>query len=161
MSYNSSGGIGGGSKMKKRIVLVVVLAVLLAASAYAQTTNFFQLVNTGTVQDVEAAIRNGADVNALDLNGMTPLMWAGSPEVVAALLKAGADINAQDSYYGRTTLMGWIIYTEDPEAINVLLDAGADAKVKDKAGKTALDYAKENWRFKGTEAYRRLQEASE
>jgi hypothetical protein len=50
--------------MKKRIV-VVVLAVLIAASAYGQTTGLFELVKTGTPQDVQAAISKGADVNAL------------------------------------------------------------------------------------------------
>ena len=50
--------------MKKRIVVAVVLAVLLAASAaYAQTKDFFELVKTGTPQDVQKAISNGADVN--------------------------------------------------------------------------------------------------
>ena len=34
----------GGNKVRKRIIVAGVLAVLLAASAYAQTTNFFELV---------------------------------------------------------------------------------------------------------------------
>ncbi len=52
------------------------------------------------------------------------------------------------------------MYYEIPDKIIALLDAGADAKLKDKNGRTALDYAQENWRFADTEAYRRLQEAS-
>jgi hypothetical protein len=49
--------------VKKRIVFAVVLAVLMAASAYAQTKQLFAVVQTGTPQDVKAAIDKGADVN--------------------------------------------------------------------------------------------------
>jgi len=39
-----------GTKVRNRIIVAVVLAVLLAASTYAQTTNFFELVKTGTLR---------------------------------------------------------------------------------------------------------------
>jgi ankyrin repeat protein len=52
------------------------------------------------------------------------------------------------------------MYGEAPDIITALLDAGADAKVKDEKGKTAFDYALENWRMAGTEVIRRLEEAS-
>ena len=42
----------------------------------------------------------------------------------------------------------------------VLLNAGADAKAKDKDGKTAFDYAKDNDALKGTDALKKLEEAS-
>ena len=114
--------------MKKRIVVVVVLAALMAASAFAQ--EFFQLVTAGTPRDVQAAINNGADVNARDAAGMnTPLMDA-------------AENNP------------------NPEVIILLLKAGADAKAKDKHGKTAFDYANDNQKLKGTAALKQLEEAS-
>ena len=46
------------------------------------------------------------------------------------------------------------------EIIIVLLKAGADAKVKDNKGKTAFEYAQNNAKLKGTDAYRQLEEAS-
>ncbi|MGA2381590.1 MAG: hypothetical protein ABSG85_20005 [Spirochaetia bacterium] len=49
---------------------------------------------------------------------------------------------------------------QKPEVITTLLKAGADAKAKDDDGKTAFDYAQSNDRLKGTDAFRRLQEAS-
>jgi hypothetical protein len=50
--------------VKKRIVVVAVLTVLVAASVYAQSwyngTDFLELVKTGTPQDIQAAINQGA-----------------------------------------------------------------------------------------------------
>lgn len=60
--------------MKKRIAVALVLAVLFRASAYAQTTDFFKLVNRGTPEAVQTAIKAGADVNARNNDGLTPLM---------------------------------------------------------------------------------------
>lgn len=114
-----------------RIVVAVALASLVALSSiYAQTTDFFELVKTGTPQRIQAAIDKGADLKAQDKDGLTALMWA-----------AG--------------------YNQNPEVISTLLKAGADAKVKDHAGKAVFDYALDNENLKGTDAYRRLQEASQ
>ena len=52
-------------------------------------------------------LKAGADVNAKDTNGVTPLMHAAgsctNPETIAVLLKAGADIHAKDKL-GHTAL---------------------------------------------------------
>ena len=148
--------------MKTRTAFLVVLTILIAASAYAQTKSFIDVVKLGGTLEVQAAISNGADVNARGMSGETPLMWAcyfQFYEVVSILIKAGADVNAQD-LNGFTALMWAAMYYEIPDRIFDLLDAGADARLKDKAGKTALDFAKLNWKFAETEAYRRLEAAS-
>ena len=44
--------------------------------------------------------------------------------------------------------------------VTLLLDRGADPKLRDKEGKRPVDYAKENEALKGTDVYRRLQNAS-
>jgi len=53
------------------------------------------LVRTGTPQQVQAAINQGADLEARDKEGMTALMYAAAlnpnAEVIMRLLKAGAD----------------------------------------------------------------------
>ena len=96
------------NNVRKRIVVAVVLAFLLTASTYGQTSSFFELVKTGTSQSVQAAIKQGAEVNAQDNYGRTPLMHAATfsrnPEVITVLVKAGANVNARDNY-GWTALM--------------------------------------------------------
>jgi hypothetical protein len=40
------------------------------------------------------------------------------------------------------------------------LAGSGSAKAKDNRGKTTFDYAQENWRLKGTDALKQLEEAS-
>ena len=150
--------------MNTQMVVAVVLTVLLAASAYAQTTDFFELAKTGTPQDVQAAISKGADVNAQGDAGLTALMFAAgnnqNPKVITTLLKAGAAVNAQN-IYGATALMLAAEYNKNSKVITTLLRAGADMRRKDNEGKTAFDYAKDNDKLKGTDALLQLQKASQ
>jgi len=125
---------------------MVVLAAFLVASAYAQTTDFFNLVKTGTPQSVQAAIRQGADVNAKDPTGQgrTALMYAAefnpSVEVITTLLKAGADVNAQE-YNGASALFYAAGENPNPKVVAELLRAGADLKTRNHYGMTVLMYA--------------------
>ena len=101
---------------------ILILLVFISASAYAQTADFFKLVSQGgSPQDVQAAISKGADVNARDKDGRTPLMMAAQynqdTEVITILLKAGADIEARDSVHGGTVLM-WGAMNENPEVFS-------------------------------------------
>jgi ankyrin repeat protein len=128
----------------------------------AQTTDLFESVKAGMPESVQAAISKGADVNARDKNGFTPLMVAAihneNPEVIIALLKAGADVDARDAY-GTTPLMHAAQSNHNPEVISTLLKAGADPKAKNRFKKTAFDFVQNNKNLKGTDSYRQLQEA--
>jgi ankyrin repeat protein len=123
--------------VNRRIVVALVLAVLMATAAYAQTTLLFGVVQKGTPQDVQAAIDMGADVNARDKGGATPLIWAANvnpnPDVITTLLKAGADIELRGTYEGVTAL--WIAAwsASNPEVVTTLLKAGADINSRDEA----------------------------
>jgi ankyrin repeat protein len=145
----------GGHKVEKRIVLTVVLAVLFAASTYAQTTDFLTLVANGTTQQVQDAIKQGADMKTLGFNNMTPLMAAAMgnprPGVIKALLKAGADLTTRDTT-GMTALMLAAYENPSTDAINALLNAvdnyghlGANMLYdKNPIGETVLMFAAEN-----------------
>ncbi len=92
-------------------------------------------------------IDEGADVNARDKEGRTPLMhmytpletlrisdWAvDSGAYVKTLLEAGADVNAKDDHQ-KTVLM----YASDVITIKYLIAAGADINAQDDQGNTAL-----------------------
>jgi len=113
----------------------------------AKTTDFFELVKTGTPEDIQGALNKGANVNAQDNNGLTPLMYAAmnnkNPEVITTLLKVGADLEDRDKN-GGTVLIYASSYNQNPEVIIVLLNAGADINAQDKNGGTPLMYAARN-----------------
>lgn len=92
-------------------------------------------------------VRAGADVNARDQYGNTPLMRAANanrnPAVITALVNAGAVVNATNNH-GETALMMAAHMNPNPAVIAALLDAGADATVKDSHGNSVLDAARVN-----------------
>ncbi len=97
-----------------------------------------------TAPIVRLLLEHGADPNAQDQEGVTPLMlacrvnpdWASNPEgVIHALLEAGATVNQRD-HQGRTALFDACQVRSS--ALSLLLAAGADANAEDHTGHTPL-----------------------
>jgi len=123
--------------------------------------------NTYNINAIKSLIIAGADVNAKNESGRTPLIncfveFSGSDDyfvvfsalygcknIVKLLINSGADINQQDDE-GKTALI-YAIALFDSEGIGYtapiikdLLNAGADINLKDKDEKSALDYASDS-----------------
>ncbi|HEY0776707.1 MAG TPA: ankyrin repeat domain-containing protein, partial [Gemmatirosa sp.] len=105
---------------------------------------------------VDLLLAAGADVNARDGVGRTPLLWAANPwnaRVLAQLLARGADPRAVDRD-GATALMRLAYPRDDADAeerggapldaLAVLLRAGVDPAARRADGATALDLARRN-----------------
>ncbi|MBQ3456518.1 MAG: ankyrin repeat domain-containing protein, partial [Synergistaceae bacterium] len=69
-----------------------------------------------------------------------------------------ANLNANDKY-GRTALIEAATWRRT-ETVNALIQAGSNVKHKDNSGKTALDYARENYNLRYSDALKRLEELS-
>ena len=149
--------------MKKGIKLAFVAAVLLAAGAVAaaQSANerLWDAALSGTAADVRAAIKAGADVNARNELGVTPLMGAAysntNPDVVKALIAAGANVNAR-AEDGKTVLMEAASWNDNPDVLKVLIEAGANKYARDEDGNRAIDLLEireDKDEFYGTDAY--------
>ncbi len=127
-----------------RFLAVFVAFVFVALPALADGADaLFDAAREGTADDVKAAIAAGADANAREEHGSTPLHAAAginpNPAVVAALLAGGADAAARD-LSGRTPLHK-AIWNDEPAVIEALIDAGANPNARDKGGDTPLHLA--------------------
>ena len=112
---------------------------------------------------ITTLIHAGANPNVIDRTDRTPLLRAAefnaNPKVAVALVQGGADINAVRGFDGGTALMYAARWSKNPEVVVALIMMGAKSKVKDKFGKTALDYTAKNKSLVGTNALRLLSES--
>ena len=111
-----------------RILLIAATALLPALAGAADLAT---LIRDANRKEALAAIQAGADVNAPQPDGTTPLMWAVSrqdteqdKQIVQELLKRGAKPNARN-VLGATVLTE-AIGLNDAALIQQLLKAGAD-----------------------------------
>jgi ankyrin repeat protein len=125
-------------------VVLSAVAALLSLGALpgqaAQPQTLTDLIRAGNREAVLAAITSpDLDVNALDPDGSTALMWAAykvDRELVQALLKRGAKANLI-SKYGSSALTE-AVKVGDAEIVRMLLDAHADPSNANQDGQTAL-----------------------
>jgi ankyrin repeat protein len=109
--------------------VVMILAIRLYQRQAAQRDGqmLLQATEAGDVVHMEALLAKGAEVNAKNAHGWTPLHVAaagGDPAVVALLLKHGANVHAQ-SYIGTTPLDNATIRGGRQAVTDVLLAHGA------------------------------------
>jgi hypothetical protein len=87
------------------------------------------------VKVIDMLVDAGADPNARDAEGKTPLFEANTAATVAAIVRRGADPGAQDND-GKTALFDKYFEETKP----ALIAAGIDVNARDKDGCTALFY---------------------
>jgi ankyrin repeat protein len=143
----------------------VALAMTGCALFYdTPSTPIHEAAWTGDIEAVRALVRAGADINAPDALGGTPLYWAArgghaigphqcrgeAPEraaVIAALLELGADPNVPDRrprIPGGSS--GWTplfvaLHHEQFKSAAILLEHGADPNLRSDQGKTVMEVA--------------------
>ena len=90
---------------------------------------------------IKSLVSNGADVNAKDDDGYTPLNLAVrrhyNLELVKFLVSQGADVNVKDKH-GCTPLHEAAKWNENVEVVKFLVSQGADVNAKNDAGCTPL-----------------------
>ena len=115
-------------------------AMLLAAMVGAAPSSVADAARTGDRDAVKTLLRTGADVNAVQGDGMTALHWAasrGDAELTGLLVTAGANVRALTQFGGYSALH---VAAErgHGSVVAALVKAGAEVSATTKVGTTPL-----------------------
>jgi len=140
--------------MFKLFLIATLTALILYANEYKNTPIMNNLnlnkqllivSKSGDHQGIQRLLKKGANINATDKRGRTPLMIAtynNDFETSKILISAGADVNILDNLKNNPFL-----YAGAEGYINILkltIEAGADASLLNRYGGTALIPASEH-----------------
>jgi ankyrin repeat protein len=95
------------------------------AAAKASYISIHEAAEAGNIESVKQAIADGADVNAKNEDGVTPLSSAayfGHKKVVELLIAKDADVNAKDNL--GDTPIDWAVAWDEPEIADLLRKHG-------------------------------------
>ena len=119
--------------------LTLVCSLLLACAAAQAQSPLANSIQNGERAAALAAIEDGADVNATQGDGTTPLHWAVykvDRELVGTLIEHGAKADVTNKY--GSSPLSEAVKLGDVELVRQLLDAGADVESPNGDGQTAL-----------------------
>lgn len=135
--------------MKVLSFLAIVVASTIAACSDASqcedwTENPIKWWNTVTTKQIVECLEFGADPNAVDKDGNTPLHHAAlfneNSRVIQVLINFGADPNSINNF-GSTPLHRAARLNKNPEVIQVLINNSSDVNARDSDGSTPLHNA--------------------
>lgn len=126
--------------LRATALVAICATTLLAAAPEAPVADAAQ---RGDVELLQTLLREGADVNAAQGDGMTALHWAamrGRVDMIQALLYAGSNLESTTRLGAYTPLH---LASKDgrAEAVAALLDGGSKANALTQTGATPLHFA--------------------
>jgi len=136
--------------MKPLKLLCLVLPLMFIAAGFKSqpekinefSKSLLQAAADGNIAQVKSLLSKGAEINARDERGLTPLHHAasrGHNDIVDLLISKGADTNSKDKW-GYTPLY-YAIWYENKDIVKLLITKGADVNLKPEKGYPPLHYA--------------------
>jgi ankyrin repeat protein/truncated hemoglobin YjbI len=130
-----------------RVTVLLDYGARLDDRARSGLTALHYAVRGGKLPLIKLLLERGADANALDEDGLTPLLHLSKTRskadpipVLELLLARGANLDARDASQG--TLLMYFARQGKAEPVQWLLAHGADPSARHKTGKTAADFGR-------------------
>src|SRR5215469_3520309 len=126
--------------MLRKIFVTNILVVALVVPTFAANMKLVDAAKTGDVDAVRALLKEKANVNEAQGDGMTPLHWAvysNNFEVAELLVGAGADVKAVTRVDSSTPLL-MAATNGNIQVMDLLVKAGADVNAASSLGTTPL-----------------------
>ena len=123
----------------KRAIFAVIFCLAAAGTAAADDASLAGLIQAGNRDTALKMIAAGADVNAAQGDGTTPLHWAVykvDADLARALLERGAKPDVINNY--GSSPLAEAVKVGNARLVAMLLDAGSNVEVPNQEGQTAL-----------------------
>ena len=101
----------------KQLIITIAAVVLVGCGPSVPDISIHRAAEKGNIEVVKKHLANGADINARDSDGLTPLIQAafkGHNELVELLIAEGADVNAKDD--DGSTALDFATDPDNPDA---------------------------------------------
>jgi ankyrin repeat protein len=121
------------------LLLAALVSVTVSAAALAPPVALIDAVKAGDTQAIRALLKQRANVNAAEADGMTALHWAArgnDMDTVQLLLRSGANAKAANRY--GVTPLSLAATNGNAAMIEALIKAGADPNTALPEGETVL-----------------------
>jgi len=113
---------------------------MIAAGAKDKGEAAGMALRAGCVTCMDALLPGNSGL-ARGLIYVSPVLSPGNPELVRIALERGADVNARDTKGRTPLMLLAISEVVTPELLQIIIDRGADVHARSKQGLNALDYA--------------------
>lgn len=123
-------------------MLKIISTLKSKIDRYANNKRIIRAASISDITSISDSIKGGADINAKNASGRTPLHLAlvnENEKCLRYLLANHADTNPQD-HFGLTALH-LAVCRNSHRGVKALIDASADISIRDKIGRSPLDIA--------------------
>ena len=123
----------------KLLITTIAAVVLVGCGPSVPDISIHDAAEEGDIEAVKQHLAAGADVDAKNKHGGTPLHYTAIKEIAELLILNGAEVNAKDGN-------GWVplhyaVGRDHRDVAETLIAKGADVNAKGTDGKVSLDLA--------------------